>query len=562
MYLGIDVGGTFTDGVLIKDNYVVKACKLPTYNNALLASILETLDKLLENVTNDELKRIVVSTTLMTNLIAENKYEPTGLLLFPGPGINFNEYKFPFISGIVQGGVDFQGRVIEKIDEKEIVEKVGQLVNKGIVNLGIISKFSPRNPEIELKAEKIVKNHFPDLNLQTGYKISGHLNFIRRSMSTGLFLACQKTFEDFVTTLKDALAQRNITCPAFILKADGGIIPLQSAHSFAVDTILSGPAASCFGAKALLEDNSSAIVIDIGGTTTDLSLILDSKPLFASKGVKIKDIYTHVRALAVRSIPVGGDTGIQIINEEIKLTFRRQGSPACLGGNQPTITDCLRALNLTSLGDKDKAIDSLKPLAESLNNSVKDVAEDTLNLVVSLIEEAVLKMLEVWQEEPAYRIWQLLNPNNIKPEVLITLGGPGGPLGLLLSQKLKLKPVHFPLCSVANAIGAALALPTYEGLVRVNTENKEVSTSWGDFSRIEQFTAQKISQEKAASLALKMFNSYLEKKDVKKAPKIYQHEVFNMVRGWSTTGQIHEIKIGIPPQILGLIENKECSFDE
>lgn len=559
MYLGIDVGGTYTDGVLISDNNVLEKCKIHTKKDDLLKSVVETLDTLLKNNSKEQLKRVVVSTTLMTNLILENKYEPTGLLYLSGSGININELKLPFVYRITTGNVDFQGRIVEDIDEEDIKVKIKELIEESnIKNLGIISKFSSRNPELEIKTMNLIKKYYPNLNVLSSHSVSGQLNFIRRAMNTGLTLACQKTFNNFIASLKNAFETRKITCPVFILKADGGVVPLKSANEYAVDTILSGPAASSFGAKALLENDSTAVVIDIGGTTTDLSLILNSVPLFASKGVKIKDIYTHVRSLAVNSLPIGGDTSIKIDNGEVALTYTKEGLPACLGGKVATITDCLRILDLTNLGDKDKSLDAIKELANILGISSEEFANRTLKLVTSLIQNGIEEMYLSWQEEPQYRIWQLLDEKNIKPDKLMTIGGPSKPLGDLLAKNMNLKNIYYPLCSVANAIGAALALPNYEEYIRINTEKNELSTSWGSFKEIH--VASKISEDEAKSIAVKSFKEYLKEYDLDNEPEIYQYEVFNMVRNWRTQGQIHEIKLGIPPQIIGTVANKEASI--
>lgn len=558
MYIGIDVGGTFTDGVLIEDNQVLKSEKVSTHNDNLLASVSETLDKLLCNLDKEKVQRIVVSTTLMTNLISENKYDPTGLLFLGGSNININELKTPFAYEIVSGNLDFQGRVLENIDEKEIIASVKKLVKENkIVNLGIVSKFSPRNPELELKAEKIINKHFNKLTTLTSNKVSGQLNFKRRAMNLGLYLASQKLFADFTTSLKEALRSRDLKCPLYILKADGGVVPIDSANNFAVDTIFSGPAASCFGAKALLGDKPTAVVIDIGGTTTDLSLVLDYIPLYASKGAKIDDIYTHVRSLAVSSLPIGGDTGIISDNNKLTLSFKKEGIPACLGGSKPTVTDCLRALDLTDFGEKEKAENSLKNLANEFNITIEKIAQNALDLVVSLIEKGIEKMYISWQNEPRYRVWQLLNTKKATLNDIIALGGPSRPIGKLLADKMKLNNIHFPVCNVANAIGAALALPNYEEYVRINTASQEISTSWGYYEKDK--ISNKLSPKDAKEKAMNLFLGYLKDLEVKESPEIYQYEVFNMIRGWNTGGQIHEIKIGITPQIIGNIKTEEVS---
>ncbi|MFZ7102613.1 MAG: hydantoinase/oxoprolinase family protein [Peptococcaceae bacterium] len=556
--IGIDVGGTFTDGVLVDGTKVLKSCKVPTLNNNLLASIGDTLDKLVHCENRGGIARVVVSTTLMTNLILEEKYEKTGLLLLPGPGISCQEYHFPFPFETVRGAVDFQGRIVEETDPCEIVSGVTKLLTQDIKNLGIICKFSPRNPALELQVQEIVKKHFSDLKIALGHEVTGNLNFVRRAMSTGLFLATGKLFRQFIFSLEELIREKSLQCPLYILKADGGIIPIAHADKFSVDTIFSGPAASALGAKALFGLNSSAVVLDMGGTTTDLSLILDDRPLYASKGVKIADNYTHIRSLAVHSIPLGGDTSIRI-NESRQpvISFRRDGLPVCLGGEVPTITDCMRVLELTDLGDKEPALHALQEYGEKINKNTDCLAGEVLDQVLSIISATIEKILHDWQEEPAYRIWQLMNKKELKPGTLICLGGPAAVIGNLFKQKTGFKIRSNSLCTVANAIGTALALPTFAELVRFNTHKGEISSSWGFFRQEAKIKGNKQSQEVIRQEAVSIFQKYLRDHDMISEPEVISHEVFNMVRNWDTTGQIHEVLLSIPSGIKSFVEHKE-----
>ena len=150
------------------------------------------------------------------------------------------------------------------------------------------------------------------VNWNLGNKLSGKLNFPRRVATTMLAAASRDRYKEFFEKIKKALDERNIRAPVYILKADGGTLPIEKSMEFPVETIFSGPAASTIGALALTPENETSVVVDIGGTTTDLALILSGKPLLASKGAKLGGFLTQVRAFAVRSIAVGGDSIVRI----------------------------------------------------------------------------------------------------------------------------------------------------------------------------------------------------------------------------------------------------------
>ena len=130
MYVGVDVGGTYTDAVLLRNNAVEKTAKVQT-KAELLESVLEALDAVLQEVDTKELQRVVFSTTMITNLIAGEKYEKAALLLIPGPGVSNQSYNFNAETIILSGAIDYRGREIIPLNEKEIEEAIAQLAGQG-----------------------------------------------------------------------------------------------------------------------------------------------------------------------------------------------------------------------------------------------------------------------------------------------------------------------------------------------------------------------------------------------------------------------------------------------
>ena len=172
MLIGIDVGGTTTDAVLIRNGEVCSTAKVSTEPERLLNSLLEALDAVSRGIPPEQLERVVFSTTVITNLIAEGKTDRVALVLIPGPGINPESYSFPD-SFYLKGAMDYRGREIQPLDEAEIRKTVELIRESGFARAAIISKFGQRNPSHELMIEEIFREIYPGCKLELGHKVSG-----------------------------------------------------------------------------------------------------------------------------------------------------------------------------------------------------------------------------------------------------------------------------------------------------------------------------------------------------------------------------------------------------
>lgn len=541
MILGIDVGGTYSDGVLISNNKIINQIKVKTNSEDLISSIKEIKKSL--NISDKSLEKVIVSTTLMTNFIVEKKYEKIGLFLIPGPGMVYSDNLFPFPYKLLKGGIDFQGRLISDIDKDEVIKKTEEFLIAGIDKISVNGKFSPRNPVLENKVYEIIKKNFPELKIEKGIDLSGNLNFIRRSISSGLKIASEEVFENFLKALITVFPDtKNIN----ILKSDGGLVPLELSKNFSVETIFSGPAASAFGALALLKDIQSALVIDIGGTTSDYSLILNKEPLFASKGIKINNFYTTARGLSVFSLPLGGDTKINFHSEGFNFSINKT-LPAMEGGNDITISDCLCFLNEINIGNRELASKALQKEAKTLGISEKDLADKILNQAGKIIADSLSQVIEHWEKEPKYKVWQIENQMKIYPEVLFLIGGPAKGLKKYIQNYIDIPVVVDSKAMTANALGAALAKESFSSYIRINTSEGTVSSGWGYFE--EKTFSKRLHPDEGKEYALKITNKHLNNLGIKDIPQIYEHEIFSIVRDGYTSGQIHEIHLGLKPGI-------------
>ena len=550
MLIGIDVGGTTTDAVIVDGNRVVKTAYVPTDHDNLLKCLLGALDELVAGVDTAKVERVVLSTTLITNMIAEGKTDPVALVLIPGPGTNPRDYALGE-SIILDGAIDFRGKEIDPLRESQIKEAASQIRDKGLSRVAVVGKFCQRNHSHELKAGEILAAALPGAHIQLGHRVSGQLNFPRRAATTMLTAATKDKYEQFAADVAAALKERKIKAPVYILKADGGTLPLDKSVSMPVETIFSGPAASIMGVLALTEAGQTSVVVDIGGTTTDLALILSGQPLLSSKGARVDSLLTHVRAFAVKSVAIGGDSAVAANGGSLTVGPQREGPPVCMGGSCPTPTDALRVLGLSSIGDGAKAEQAMQILAQALGCSSAEAAQKTIDAVVAKIVSEIEEMFREWESEPAYRIWEIMSKEKLSAQNVVGVGGGSPPLVPLVAKRLgaaAVVPEHAP---VANAIGAAVARPTL-------TLNLHIDTEKGEYDVAEEGLAgrisdKKMSSEEAEKLARKLLAERAERLGIGEyagEAEVTYSEVFNMIRGWSTVGRLFDLRLEILAGLL------------
>ncbi len=550
MYIGIDVGGTSTDAVLISDGKVRAIAKVYNKPNDMLSPLVEALDLVLKDAKSADIKRVVLSTTVITNLVAEKKHHPVALLLMPGPGRKMQQYRESDVH-ILSGAIDYRGREVVPLSEAEVLKAIEDLDQKGYRKVAVVGKFSPRNNKHELAIKKIIEKHRPDWQVEMGHVVGGKLNFPRRVDTTLLTCATKEEYRSFVKHVREAMKQRNIDAQMFILKADGGTMTLERSEQFPVETIFSGPAASTLGAQALTPAGETSLVVDIGGTTTDLALILSGQPLLSSKGVRIGEYLTQVRSLAVKSVPVGGDSVVDMVGKKLIIYSERVGQPYCLGGPLPTPTDALNVLGLTCLGDKQKAWKAMEALAQPANLSAVEVAQDIINLFADTVVNEIEKMYLEWEQEPAYRIWEVMQKRRLRPKNVVGVGG--GAAGFVPHIAIRLGgiPILPPYASSANAIGAAVAKPTLQISLRADTEQKIYSIEEEGYQG--KITDRLFGSEQALQLAKEWLIKRAENMNISDQVdniEVTRQDVFNIVRDITTTGRIFDVCVQTPRGIL------------
>lgn len=555
MLIGIDVGGTTTDAVLVDGGCVTKTAYVPTDHDDLLKCLLGALDELVKGVDTSKIERVVLSTTLITNMIAEGKTDPVALVLIPGPGTNPKDYSLGE-SIILDGAIDFRGKEIERLNESQIKDAASKIAGQGLSRVAVVGKFCQRNHAHELKVGEIMAKAMPKAEIELGHRVSGQLNFPRRAATTMLTAATKDKYREFAEAVAKALKHRKISSPVYILKADGGTLPLDKSVQMPVETIFSGPAASIMGVLALTLPGQTSVVVDIGGTTTDLALILSGKPLLSSKGAKVGSLLTQVRAFAVKSVAIGGDSVISVAGGCLAIGPHRNGPPLCMGGTGPTPTDALRVLGLSSIGDGAKAKKAMQDVADKLGSSLQEAAQMVVDAVVERIVSEVNEMFREWEQEPAYRIWEIVKKERLLAQNVIGVGGGAPALVPLVAARLGAAAIVPEYAPVANAIGAAVARPTLTLNLHIDTERNEYIVA--EEGLIGKVTDKKMTTEQAERLAKRLLAERAERLGIGEyagEAEVTYSEVFNMIRGWTTVGRLLDIRMEIP---AGLLPSWRC----
>jgi N-methylhydantoinase A len=545
MILGIDVGGTHTDAVLIDHFAVLKKAKVLTDGQNLLTSLLAVTNELVDESTVGQLERVVLSTTISTNAIVQNKVDRVGMLVVSGPGLPPALYDVSPDTCFMSGYINHRGMAIAGIDRKEAFCMRDRFHAEGIRNVGIVGKFSTRNPRQEIELREIVQDRLDHVSL--GHRMSGHLNFPRRIATTYLNEAIWGIYQRFVKQVLHFVHARGINVPIYILKADGGTFDISQSVEFPVQTILSGPAASIMGILTTTGCSSDAIALDIGGTTTDIALFADGVPLFEPFGVTIEGRKTLIRGLRTRSIGVGGDSVVRVLHGNISIGPEREGPAAAFGGPFPTPTDAMIVLGMTDIGDPDKAASAIAPLADALHCTVLEAARAIFRETCRMIASRVRDFIEEINNQPVYTIHEMLDGKRLNPRVLYVVGGPSGILAPELGRLLNCEP-HIPVhAEVANAIGAALARTTAEMTLLADTERRTLTIGEEGLqipipSGFTMDDVVRIGREKLREKVLKM-GAAQEDLEI----EVVEAQEFNMIREYSTIGKNIRVKVQIKP---------------
>ena len=460
--LGIDVGGTNTDAVILdKNDKVVSKCKKPTTED-ISTGIKEAVDAVFQESKIDPamIVHAMLGTTHSTNAIVERKGlarmgivrlgAPSGLSV--PPYVDWPEDVISHIGKhyrIVKGGYEYNGTPLSSPDKDEIQKALDALKKEKIEALAVSCVFSPVNSEQEALVQDLALEIFgSDFPVSLSAEV-GSIGILERENATILNAAIAKIADRAYGSFQDVLQDHGVKADLFITQNDGTLMAVDYARKYPVFTIASGPTNSLRGA-AFLSGMSDALVVDVGGTTTDVGILKQGFPRESTTAMEIGGVRTNFRMPDLIAIGLGGGSLVRREDETYRVGpdsvgYRITEDALIFGGKTLTATDIAVAAGLADLGDKSKII---------------GVDKDTVKMATQRMREMVEEVIDKMKTTAA--------------DMPVVLVGGGS---ILLPEQLKgasevLRPDNF---DVANAIGAAIAQVSgsIDGVFDVVTKGRE-----------------------------------------------------------------------------------------
>ena len=352
--IGIDTGGTYTDAVVydFDSSAILAGAKALTTKQNLTIGILEAIDRLPDDLTR-QAEVISLSTTLATNACVEDRGGQAKLIFFGGnPAVidrNGAQYGLPSSSDILlfDSAATFSGDSVREPDWDNFRQRIaGELDPASLDGVGILEMNSMKTGAVTEKKAKTIVQETLNLPVVCGHELFSELNSLRRGASTLLNAGLFPVIREFLDAVKQALDLRGIHPASLaIVRSDGTLMSEEFAALRPVETLLCGPAASAIGCSHL-SDCPNAIVVDMGGTTTDLAFIQNGLPLKVTGGVSIGRWKTFVGGLYVKTFGLGGDSAVhyegkKLILEEFRVT------PLCVAAAKyPSVLNSLRRIDI------------------------------------------------------------------------------------------------------------------------------------------------------------------------------------------------------------------------
>ena len=409
LVLGIDTGGTYTDGVVVelKSKQILKKAKALTTREDLSIGIRNCIRNMdFENFA--DISAVSLSTTLATNAIVEGRGCEVGLLMLGHDPIKSLPVKN---FHVLPGGHNIKGRPRTELD----LEKTRQAIYefKGKIDAVAISGYlSVRNPEHEIKVMQMVKEIL-DLPVVCAHQLTTSLGFHERTVTAVLNARLIPIITELITSVKEVLDEKEIKAPIMIVKGDGCMMGEALAREKPIETILSGPASSIIGATFLTE-TPEALVLDMGGTTTDIAILNNGVPSIDPEGASVGGWLTRVQAAQIFTYGLGGDSYIQASKDgEVRVGPQRVWPLCVVAQKHPNLVD---ELKLTF----EKTYDLMFAQATDCYMYLKQTTTEEL----SEQEQKVVEILLQDGPRSFYNITQIMDvdPNLLNLQRLVNLG--------------------------------------------------------------------------------------------------------------------------------------------
>jgi N-methylhydantoinase A/oxoprolinase/acetone carboxylase beta subunit len=442
MRVGVDVGGTNTDAVVLDGARVVSKVKTPTtadVTGGITTALRAALEQADRPIT--EIDSVMIGTTHFTNAVIERqRLQPTAIVRL---GLPATQALPPMIDWppdlratlgehifLAHGGHEFDGREISPLDDAELREIARQIGAAGVRAVAIAAVFSPVNDAMERRAAELLQAAIPDVSVTRSAEI-GRIGLLERE-SAAILNACLRDLAQVtVAAFRRAMQELALDAPLYLTQNDGTLMSAEFAERYPVLTFASGPTNSMRGA-AFLSGLQDALIVDIGGTTTDIGALTHGFPREASVAVDIGGVRTNFRMPDVYSFGLGGGSLVHDTPDGPTIGPRSVGyrlteEARVFGGAQLTATDIVVAAGQAAIGDPAR--------------------------VAGLDAVFVARALSVAQAMVEAGIDRMKTSAGAMPVVMVG-GGSLLVTGQLAGASELIKPPHF---EAANAVGAAIA---------------------------------------------------------------------------------------------------------
>ncbi len=442
MRVGVDVGGTNTDAVVMDGMSVVGSVKAPTTADV-TGGIVAALSALVAggSLRPAQVTAVMIGTTHFTNAVVEGKrLVPTAAVRL---GLPATRSLPPFVDWphrlravlghhvyLCHGGHEFDGRPISPMDHDELRRAAADLAAKGIRSVAVSSVFSPVNDELEVEAAEVLLSEVDDLDISLSQEI-GRLGLLERENATIMNACLRPLAVHTIDAFQQALDELGLGCPLHVSQNDGTLMNADAARRYPVATFASGPTNSMRGA-AFLSGVRDGVVVDVGGTTADIGVLVSGFPREASSAVDIGGVRTNFRMPDVLSLGLGGGSIVRHGDGALTVGpdstgFELRSRALVFGGSELTATDIAVAAGLADIGDR-SLVDHLEP-----------------GLVAAAVDRMQVSLAEAIEQMKT----------SADPVPVVVVGGGG----VLVHNDIEgasetIRPEHF---AVANAIGAAIA---------------------------------------------------------------------------------------------------------
>ena len=489
--VGVDVGGTFTDLILLDpDNSDVRLSKVPSTLDNQAFGALSALEEAAADLASIDL--IVHGTTTTTNAVLERKLSRTGLITTQGfrDVLELGRRTRPDAYGMrgeftpiiprdlrleVEERMDAEGRVVTPLREEDVEAAANRLLDQGCESVVIHFLHAYANPDHELRAGELVRKIWPNDHVTMGHSLLSESREFERGVTAAVNASVQPLLEVYIRQLVKELASNGYGGEVLVMNGNGGMVSSRLVSKEAAKTVMSGPAS---GVKAAAYTGSRAgfpnlLTYDMGGTSSDVALILDAEPAISNEIEIEYAMPIHVPMVDVRTVGAGGGS-IARINAGGLLEVGPESAgaapgPICYGrgGIQPTISDANLLLGRLNPG-KFKSLETSVTI-EQVSEIFEQELGQTLGMDAVSAAEAVVRIANT-KMAGAIRMVSLSLGADPRDFVLFAFGGAGPLHATALARELAVPRVLIPARpGITNALGCVVADLRHDF---VNTINK------------------------------------------------------------------------------------------